>query len=845
MPPRSQKDDDGRKKLNRTFSRFFGRSRSQAPPPSPVPVPVPETTPPVPAPAPPPTIVPPSVQPPAPAPVPANIPTAAPQPSTSSHDPRFVSSAPAAPSSVVGKVDANIPAPSPSPRPPISPPASTPVPPALKQTSEAIRAQAENFKIRGDCAANSGEFQDAVYEYSRAIQLQPSNAEYLANRSYAYLAMSRYHDSLADAQASVAAKPTYSNGWRKLGAAHRALRQYAEAKIAYTEALRTQKSVLVAETIQRDLAQVTRLLEETSTSRSATTRPSVTANTSSLRPPTSVLPHPASPTPIPSRPTLFTSPPMSSISSFSPPVRPATVTASQVSPRLVSTSTNQARPLSPQSPVSVSQEPSASITSAQSVPTPATFRTVAHPSTPAIPSAGATTSSESARKAEVHKTLGNEAVASKDFQKAIDQYTRAIQLDPSSAVYLANRSYAYMALSKYEDARIDAEKAVVADPTYWKGWARFGAAHKALKKYSEAKTAFEQALMLGPTTGAEITRLDLAEVTRLLEAEIAVNSILTSQPTANIPSVISPTVTATITNRPSPRAPALLHSQTSVSSPTPLSSTFTPPQSAPSSHARRPTPTGPAPLPPRSIPVSASQDSAPRPAPTTQPTVITANSPADHPPVSRPGEISPPDHVDNVDAAVTEFHEFINGLQSQMTTPVPYQPIISSPTIPRPESSILTPPRTAPSSQARHPTSSSPASAPVRSIPVSASQDSAPRSAPATQSTAITANPPADPPPAYRPGEISSPDPVVAAVAEQELDRELDELERKIAARNTGALSFGSISSSGFVSFFVSLTGRETQYTWDKDLDLVKIAHPAFGKIAHNPPWLRYWKIDI
>jgi hypothetical protein len=86
---------------------------------------------------------------------------------------------------------------------------------------------------------------------------------------------------------------------------------------------------------------------------------------------------------------------------------------------------------------------------------------------------------------------------------------------------------------------------------------------------------------------------------------------------------------------------------------------------------------------------------------------------------------------------------------------------------------------------------------------------------------------------------------VVAAVAEQELDRELDELERKIAARNTGALSFGSISSSGFVSFFVSLTGRETQYTWDKDLDLVKIAHPAFGKIAHNPPWLRYWKIDI
>ena len=115
--------------------------------------------------------------------------------------------------------------------------------------------------------------------------------------------MLRYHDFLADVQASVPAEPTYLNGWRKLGVAHKALRQYAEAKIVNTEALQTQKSVLVAEIIVRELVQVTCLLEHTLTSRSATTSPSVTANTSSLRPPTSVLPHPASPTPIPSHPT--------------------------------------------------------------------------------------------------------------------------------------------------------------------------------------------------------------------------------------------------------------------------------------------------------------------------------------------------------------------------------------------------------------------------------------------------------------------------------------------------------------------------------------------------------------
>jgi hypothetical protein len=86
---------------------------------------------------------------------------------------------------------------------------------------------------------------------------------------------------------------------------------------------------------------------------------------------------------------------------------------------------------------------------------------------------------------------------------------------------------------------------------------------------------------------------------------------------------------------------------------------------------------------------------------------------------------------------------------------------------------------------------------------------------------------------------------VVAAVAGQELDRELDELERKIATRNAGALSIGSLTLNGLVSFFVSLVGRETQYTWDEDLDLVKIAHPAFGKIVHNLSLIHHCNIDF
>jgi hypothetical protein len=68
---------------------------------------------------------------------------------------------------------------------------------------------------------------------------------------------------------------------------------------------------------------------------------------------------------------------------------------------------------------------------------------------------------------------------------------------------------------------------------------------------------------------------------------------------------------------------------------------------------------------------------------------------------------------------------------------------------------------------------------------------------------------------------------VDAAVAEQVMD----ELERKIATRNAGALSISSLTMGGIVTFFASLTGRDSQYTWDKDLDLVKIVHPAFGEM--------------
>jgi tetratricopeptide (TPR) repeat protein len=616
-------------------------------------------------------------------------------------------------------------APTPTPATPSTsrtpaPPATTPAAAVPKpgQSPESIK-KAEHHKTLGNEAITVRKFEEAAEEYTRAIQLDPSNAVYLANRSHAYLALRRYHAALTDAEASVAADPSYWKGWSRLGAAHKALGEYSDAKTAYNQALWAHGDGLGAEATRKDLEEVNRLLEAkldkggTSTSRSAndvssvgttftsTANASSSQNASSQRPPTLV-----------SHPAPF---PTTSSSSSSSAARHVTVASPQTSSQ-----STLAVPSSSTGPTLGQAAVAPPV-----MPTPSTSGASTRPTTSTSAPFTSGTSSETTRKAEHHKTLGNKASAAGEFEKAIEEYTRAIQLDPSNAVYLANRSHAYLALSRHHDARIDAEKSVAADPTYWKGWSRLGSAHKALEEYSEAKTAFERALRVqGLSTGAEITRRDLAEVTRLLNERGGLPSAPTSQSAANTPSVISSTVPAPTpaSNIPSPRAP------------TPVPSRLTAPSLA-----------------------------VPRP--------------------------------------VSSAH-------------VAPQPVLS----PRPR-----------------PTSSIPSSAPAHPTPVTTTRTPDSRSTPTTQAPAATANIPADPPPAYRPGELSSPDPVVAAVAEQELIRGLDELERKIAARNIGALSFGNISLNGQVKrYFVSLMARENQRTWDKDLDLVKIAHPAFGKILQH-----------
>jgi serine/threonine-protein phosphatase 5 len=79
----------------------------------------------------------------------------------------------------------------------------------------------------------------------------------------------------------------------------------------------------------------------------------------------------------------------------------------------------------------------------------------------------------------------------KIYDKAIDLYSKAIELDPNNAVFYANRSLANLRTELFGYALNDAVSAVKVDPGYLKGYYRRAAAHMSLGKFKLALTDFE------------------------------------------------------------------------------------------------------------------------------------------------------------------------------------------------------------------------------------------------------------------------------------------------------------------------------------------------------------------
>lgn len=134
-------------------------------------------------------------------------------------------------------------------------------------------------------------------------------------------------------------------------------------------------------------------------------------------------------------------------------------------------------------------------------------------------------------KAEEFKLQGNKAMASKDFELAIEKYTEAINVLPTNAVYFANRAAAYSSLKQYEQAVDDAQSAIKVDPTYSKGYSRLGFAKYALGGAEEALDAYKKVLDIEGNNATEAMQRDYETAKKKVEQSLNSEEITSSNPT--------------------------------------------------------------------------------------------------------------------------------------------------------------------------------------------------------------------------------------------------------------------------------------------------------------------------
>jgi tetratricopeptide (TPR) repeat protein len=123
------------------------------------------------------------------------------------------------------------------------------------------------------------------------------------------------------------------------------------------------------------------------------------------------------------------------------------------------------------------------------------------------------------KEADGYKSKGNSYMAHRDWVRAVEAYSTAIQLCPNgprSYIYFANRSAALCHLQQYEEAELDAADSVALNPEYGKAYARLGLSRFFLEDYHGAVEAYENAIYYEPDNAASKSYLAKAKK-RILE----------------------------------------------------------------------------------------------------------------------------------------------------------------------------------------------------------------------------------------------------------------------------------------------------------------------------------------
>ncbi|XP_010539811.1 PREDICTED: hsp70-Hsp90 organizing protein 3 [Tarenaya hassleriana] len=302
---------------------------------------------------------------------------------------------------------------------------------------------ADEAKAKGNAAFSSCDFVAAVTHFTEAIGLAPTNHVLYSNRSAAYASLHKYADALDDAKKTVELKPDWPKGYSRLGAAYIGLNQFSDAIDAYKKGLQIDPN---NETLKSGLADA-----ESAASRS---RGSASAN-----PFGDVFQGPemwAKLTADPSTRGYLQQP------DFVKMMQDIQKNPSNLNLYLKDQRVMQALGVLLNVKFKAPTGEDTEMPEAESSPTPRKEPEREKKPEPVPEPEPMELSEEEERKqkARKEKELGNAAYKKKDFETAIEHYTKATELDDEDISYLTNRAAVYLEMGKYDECIKDCDKAV-------------------------------------------------------------------------------------------------------------------------------------------------------------------------------------------------------------------------------------------------------------------------------------------------------------------------------------------------------------------------------------------------
>jgi tetratricopeptide (TPR) repeat protein len=97
---------------------------------------------------------------------------------------------------------------------------------------------------------------------------------------------------------------------------------------------------------------------------------------------------------------------------------------------------------------------------------------------------------------------GVAAYVKNDFQKSVDLFSRAIQYDPTLALFYVCRGAARLKLEKAREALDDFNRAIKRDPSYARAYHLRGLAYEKFGEYARAFRDFDRSLEIDPEYAA-------------------------------------------------------------------------------------------------------------------------------------------------------------------------------------------------------------------------------------------------------------------------------------------------------------------------------------------------------